>query len=170
MVRATSYTILKTCDHCILRSLVGGKDQDLSSSLHTQKVKAEGPKKFIMDGNLHEFLDGKLFELNKWHCLQIEVKGSHHYTITAFGSCVKWPSQVHQGSPTSAHIVESRAKTGTLLQVCILNLLDCMAEINWPSMLTTFQKSVWDNFTVIGMLARYWPPLLTGKARSPFFT
>ena len=36
---------LTACDHCILRSLIGPKDRDYSSSLHTRKRRSKGSNK-----------------------------------------------------------------------------------------------------------------------------
>ena len=44
-LRATSHTRLKAHDHCILRSLIGRKDQDQPRSLHTRRWRPKGPKK-----------------------------------------------------------------------------------------------------------------------------
>ena len=51
---------MRLCDHCILRSLVGRKDQDHPSSLHTIRWKPKGPKNLSWMTSPHGFLHDKL--------------------------------------------------------------------------------------------------------------
>ena len=48
--KATSHTRLKARDHCILRSLIGGKGRDCVSSLYARRVR---PKLAMIQRNCH---------------------------------------------------------------------------------------------------------------------
>ena len=60
-MRATSHTRLKARHQCILRSLIGPKDYDHPSSLHTRKWKPKGPKIFSWTKSSHGFPHGILW-------------------------------------------------------------------------------------------------------------
>ena len=61
ITRATSHTTHKVHDHCVLRSFIGWKDRDHSSSLHTSRWRPEDPKKSLWMKSLQGFLHGKLW-------------------------------------------------------------------------------------------------------------
>ena len=98
-----------TCDHCILRSLVGWKGQDRPSPLHIRRWRPKGPKKLPWMKNLHRFLHSRLWItfhdlpeftydlpldrpisesralLDNWCGLWMGVKGPYNYMVVAFG-------------------------------------------------------------------------------------
>ena len=60
ILRATSHTTLKACDHCNLRALIGWNGGDCPSSLHTQMWKPKGSIKTSWLKSLHRVLhDGQ---------------------------------------------------------------------------------------------------------------
>ena len=119
VLRATSHTILKAHDHCILRSLIGRKGRDYPSSVETRSCMPKDPKtlswmkkctwtlfiaqyiltfhgllEFALTPPARGSLDanfGKLCQSNMWYRLWIRVKGPHNYVVMGIGSCVKWP-------------------------------------------------------------------------------
>ena len=130
-LRTTSHTRLKARDHCILVSLIGRKDQDLPSPLHTRRWRPKGPRKPSWMKSLDKFLHNKLrrmvhdllehlqeiglthtpahqCQLNIWYCLWMRVKVPHNYLVTALGMHVKGPYLKIPWTPRSSPTCHSR--------------------------------------------------------------
>jgi hypothetical protein len=71
--RATLHTRLRAHDHCILRSLIGRKDRDRPSSLHTRRWRPQGSKNISWMKSLRGFLHAKPMD-NVWWFAGICVK------------------------------------------------------------------------------------------------
>ena len=127
-LKTTSHTRLKARDHCILVSLIGRKDQDLPSPLHTRRWRPKGPRKPSWMKSLDKFLHNKLWrmvhdllehlqeiglthipahqcQLNIWYCLWMRVKVPHNYLVTALGAHVKGPYLKIPWTPRSSPTV-----------------------------------------------------------------
>jgi hypothetical protein len=116
-LKATSYIRSKVCDHCALRSLVGWKGQDCSSSLHTRRWRPKSPKKssrmkslrgcihvaLVMFHDVPKFATCPLPSVKpyaysnvpyRWYIMPwMRIKGPYNYMVTALGQCMKWPNR-----------------------------------------------------------------------------
>ena len=144
---ATSHTRLKSHDRCILRSLIGRKGRDHSSSLQTTRCEAQGPRAIIVDEMsiwVQAYYKIMFYGMLKFAtgCMQImadcingtafgmRIKGPHNYMIMAVGSCVKWPL-VHYQIQTKG-ITTFLVIFGAHMNVLLTIKVHILVLIKWP--------------------------------------